>query len=110
VSDAHKAVALVTGAARGMGADVALRLAQDGYVLAVADVRSCRQTADDIGAAGGTATPYECDIRDWSAVEELVAAVERDQGPSARRCRWRASTETCTSSTSIPKPGGWCST
>lgn len=74
---AGKRVALVTGAARGMGAQVALRLAQDGYELAVADVRSCEATAEAIGAA----VPYRCDIREWSAVEALVAAVERDQGP-----------------------------
>jgi 3-oxoacyl-[acyl-carrier protein] reductase len=60
-----------------MGAQVALRLAQDGYELAVADVRSCEATAEAIGAA----VPYRCDIREWSAVEALVAAVERDQGP-----------------------------
>jgi len=77
VNPAGKRVALVTGAARGMGAQVALRLAQDGYELAVADVRSCEATAEAIGAA----VPYECDIREWSAVEALVAAVERDQGP-----------------------------
>jgi 3-oxoacyl-[acyl-carrier protein] reductase len=77
VNPAGKRVALVTGAARGMGAQVALRLAQDGYELAVADVRSCEATAEAIGAA----VPYRCDIREWSAVEALVAAVERDQGP-----------------------------
>ncbi|HVD56229.1 MAG TPA: SDR family oxidoreductase [Thermoleophilaceae bacterium] len=77
MNPAGKRVALVTGAARGMGAQVALRLAQDGYELAVADVRSCEATAEAIGAA----VPYECDIREWSAVEALVAAVERDQGP-----------------------------
>lgn len=77
MNPAGKRVALVTGAARGMGAQVALRLAQDGYELAVADVRSCEATAEAIGAA----VPYQCDIRDWSAVEALVAAVERDQGP-----------------------------
>lgn len=77
MNPAGKRVALVTGAARGMGAQVALRLAQDGYELAVADVRSCEATAEAIGAA----VPYRCDIREWSAVEALVAAVERDQGP-----------------------------
>jgi 3-oxoacyl-[acyl-carrier protein] reductase len=74
-------VALVTGAARGMGAHVARRLAEDGYELAAADVRSCDETVETIVAAGGRARGYDCDISDWDAVGQLVETIERDQGP-----------------------------
>lgn len=74
-------VALVTGAARGMGAHVARRLAEDGYELAAADVRSCDETVKTIVAAGGHARGYDCDISDWDAVGQLVETIERDQGP-----------------------------
>jgi NAD(P)-dependent dehydrogenase (short-subunit alcohol dehydrogenase family) len=75
------AVALVTGAGRGMGAEIARVLAADGFSMAVADIQGCASTADDIRSAGSVACAYECDIRDWDAVAALMTEVERDLGP-----------------------------
>lgn len=69
-------VAIVTGAARGIGAAIALRLAADGNAIAVVDLdeASTAETVDAIRAAGGRATGIGADVAD----ETLVAsAVER---------------------------------
>ena len=69
-------VAIVTGAARGIGAAIALRLAADGNAVAVVDLdeASTSSTVDAIRAAGGRATGIGADVAD----EALVAsAVER---------------------------------
>ena len=73
--------ALVTGAARGMGAEVARLLAQDGFAVAVADVRGCEPVAEALRSAGGRAAAYDCDVRDWDAVVAVADAAERDLGP-----------------------------
>jgi 3-oxoacyl-[acyl-carrier protein] reductase len=68
-------VAMVTGAARGIGAATAMRLAQEGAAVAVVDLSldTASVTAERIRAAGGTATPFACDV---SSAPQVAATVE----------------------------------
>ncbi|YAL83854.1 3-oxoacyl-ACP reductase FabG [Dermacoccaceae bacterium W4C1] len=74
--------AIVTGAARGIGAEVATRLAQDGLQVAVLDLdeASCVEVADRINAAGGTAIGVGCNVTDEDAVATAVARVAEELG------------------------------
>jgi 3-oxoacyl-[acyl-carrier protein] reductase len=76
---AHSRVAIVTGAARGIGAAVAQRLAQDGFAVGVVDLteESCAGTVDAITDKGGQAIGIGADVTDSAAV---AAAVERVAG------------------------------
>ncbi|MEV7182504.1 3-oxoacyl-ACP reductase FabG [Kitasatospora sp. NPDC093679] len=69
-------VAVVTGGARGIGAATALRLAADGYAVAVVDLEESagKQTVDAIVAAGGRALAVGADV---SNAEQVQAAVDR---------------------------------
>ena len=75
-------VAIVTGAARGLGAATAVRLADDGMSVAVVDLdeTAAKATADQIEAAGGTAIAVAADVSDAGAVEAAVARVASDLG------------------------------
>jgi 2,3-dihydro-2,3-dihydroxybenzoate dehydrogenase len=76
-------VALVTGAARGIGAAVARTLAERGATVAAVDADGAGVTrlADDLTSAGYRVRAYEGDVTDSSAVESLVARVEYDLAP-----------------------------
>jgi D-threitol dehydrogenase (NAD+) len=60
-------VVIVTGGMQGIGAAVAARFEAEGDRVAVVDIAA--------------EAPYRCDVADRAAVEEAVAAVERDLGP-----------------------------
>ncbi|MFC1432300.1 3-oxoacyl-ACP reductase FabG [Streptacidiphilus sp. N1-3] len=75
-------VAVVTGAAQGIGAATALRLAEEGAAVAVVDLTAERAqgTVDAITAKGGTARAYGCDVADYDAVASAFAQVVADLG------------------------------
>ncbi len=75
-------VALVTGAASGIGRATAGRLARDGSDVAVADINTdgARETAAMIQAAGRTARCYACDMSSREAVTAMADAVLSDFG------------------------------
>jgi NAD(P)-dependent dehydrogenase (short-subunit alcohol dehydrogenase family) len=76
-------VALVTGAAGGMGAAHATALAREGAKVAIADIAAGagEQLAATLRDAGGSASYHDHDVTDPAAWRELVAAVERAHGP-----------------------------
>lgn len=67
-------VAIVTGAAGGVGGGCADRFAEEGAALVLADIRGDRiqEMADRIVAAGGRAVAVECDVAQESAIDAVV--------------------------------------
>ena len=75
--------AIVTGAARGIGAAIAKRLADDGLSVAVLDLdeASCAPVVDDIVQAGGRALAVGADVADEQAAQAAVDRVAAELGP-----------------------------
>jgi NAD(P)-dependent dehydrogenase (short-subunit alcohol dehydrogenase family) len=76
-------VALITGAARGMGAAHARALAREGAAVAIADIapESGERLAEELRAVGASASYHDHDVTDAAAWAALVENINRTHGP-----------------------------
>jgi citronellol/citronellal dehydrogenase len=79
----------ITGGSRGVGLAIALRAAADGAQVAIAAKTSepnpklpgtIHSAAEEIRAAGGTALPIQCDLRDENQIADAVAQAAKEFG------------------------------
>jgi 3-oxoacyl-[acyl-carrier protein] reductase len=73
-------VAIITGAARGLGKEYAERLALEGAAVVVGDVRDCGETVAAIEGAGGSAVGVTLDVADATSCEAAAKAAEDNFG------------------------------
>jgi 3-oxoacyl-[acyl-carrier protein] reductase len=73
-------VAVVTGGARGIGAEIARRLARGGATVVCADVLDTSEIVEEINSAGGSAEGRELDVTDSEAAATSVSAIHDAHG------------------------------
>ena len=74
--------AVVTGAASGIGREIALELGRSGALVVVSDLQEdgCQRVVDEITEAGGQARVFAADVTDEAAMKGLVAFAESEGG------------------------------
>jgi 3-oxoacyl-[acyl-carrier protein] reductase len=73
-------VAIVTGAAAGIGQAIAIKFAKAGAAVAIADIAGASETVEKIKALGGRAIAVECDIASPESIQELLRTVDETYG------------------------------
>lgn len=79
----HK-VALVSGASRGIGKSIALKLAEAGFDIAIVyagNEEGAKRTKEEAIQKGVKAEYYCCDVADYQKTEELIKQITADLGP-----------------------------
>lgn len=80
--DLHERIALVTGAAGGIGQAIAIALAENGATVAVNDIHDKgNETCKEIEKRGGKTLFVAADVGDVDSVNAMIKSVERDLGP-----------------------------
>lgn len=76
-------IALVTGASRGIGAQIAKKLAAQGAMVIInyngSEARA-QAVADEIAAQGGKAAIYQCNVSDFDACGEMMKELVKEYG------------------------------